>query len=103
MIDPSTSRPTPYAQLAISLAAYLGHCQPPLTEPAGVAPPSAEEEGERRQADMADFGFEGVGEVMDLCCAVRPWSSLSVPRQIGVLLSAPCRHRRLLFIPQIQD
>lgn len=81
MLDPQTSKPTPYAQLAISLAVYLGHCFPRPVGSDGAQP-------EMQQADMADFGFDGVGEVMDLCCAVRRLLLASVfPTPVPLLMT----------------
>lgn len=60
--------PSPYAQLAISLGVYLGHCFPP---PASAGSSSSTEPEEIPPADMKAFGFANVGEVLDLCAAVR--------------------------------
>ncbi|KAJ9098102.1 hypothetical protein QFC21_004431 [Naganishia friedmannii] len=48
----------PFAQLAMTLAQYLA---------AGEASPGQEDE--LKAVDMRDFGFRGVGEMMDLVCA----------------------------------
>lgn len=59
--------PSPYAQLAISLGIFVGHCCPPRGASLDEVPP----------ADLTSFGFSNVGEVLDLCAAVsRPSSSV---------------------------
>lgn len=61
--------PSPYAQLAISLGVYLGHCFPSSPPSSSSSSPSVPEE--IAPADMSCFGFSNVGEVLDLCAAVR--------------------------------
>ncbi|KAL7409501.1 hypothetical protein BDY24DRAFT_214933 [Mrakia frigida] len=59
--------PSPYAQLAISLGVYLGHCFPSSPPSSSSSSPSVPEE--IAPADMSCFGFSNVGEVLDLCAA----------------------------------
>jgi hypothetical protein len=67
--------PSPFAQLAISLSVYLGHCFPPSPS---ISSSTSSSDGQLPPAEMSSFGFNSVGEVLDLCAAVRSLLS-SIP------------------------
>lgn len=79
----TTGASAPYAQLALALSIYLGHAISPLS-------PASSEPTEIPPADMAQFGFRNVIEVLDLCAAFMTNSfTLSSPSltPIGVAIS----------------
>ncbi|KAJ9117428.1 hypothetical protein QFC22_004278 [Naganishia vaughanmartiniae] len=55
-------------------------------------PSAQEEEHELKAVDMRDFGFAGVGEMMDLVCAVWLGSSLASHRTLRTDFSLPLCH-----------
>ncbi|CED82281.1 Predicted histone tail methylase containing SET domain [Phaffia rhodozyma] len=83
LADPSTGAPAPYAQLALQLGVYLGHA---------LHSSNSSENEEIPPADMSQFGFASVAEVLDLCAAFMTNSfTLSSPSlaPVGVAISPP--------------